>query len=82
MLYENETQVDYDQKIKSIDKVIDTLSKELEDLLYKRHVLVAKMCGVNVLELIDYIEKNENDKASKDMVDVISSIVRKKYKQK
>ena len=81
MSKECEIEDDYDQEIKRVDKAIVALGKEMEDLLYKRHGLVAKKCGVDVLELMDYIVKNKSDKVHKGIVDVIENIVKQRHEK-
>ena len=72
-------QVDYDREIGRIDDAIIACKRDFEDLLYKRHEVIAKKFGMDVFELIDYITKS--NEVSPEAAEIIISIAAKKRKQ-
>lgn len=79
MAQEIRRQVDYDKEIERIDEAIIACKRDFEDLLYKRHEVIAKKFGMDVFELIDYITKS--NEVSPEAADIIVSIATKKRKQ-
>ena len=78
MPQKSQIKINYDREIEKIDEAILACKKDFEDLLYKRHEMVARKFGVDVMELIDYISKNKN--VPKEAVDIIATIAMKKRK--
>ena len=79
MIKKIKRQVDYDREIERIDEAIIACKKDFEDLLYKRHEVIAKKFGMDVFELIDYITKS--NEVSPEAAEIIVSIAAKKRKQ-
>ena len=71
--------VEFRRLIAEIDSALVALNNGQEELVFLRHQLIAREYDLDTLELIDVLKANE--KISKDVVEIISRIVRKKYKQ-
>jgi len=83
MLQENQTQSDsdaeYDREIKIIDEAILACKRDFEDLVYKRHEIIARRFGIDVMELINFIAKNGD--VPQEAADIITAIAKKKKEQ-
>ncbi|MCL2152626.1 MAG: hypothetical protein FWH57_06675 [Oscillospiraceae bacterium] len=71
MLRKSYSQIDYDKEIKRIDRAIASLGNELEELVYKRYELVAQKHGLNIQELMEFIEVN--DLIPEEVMDLVNS---------
>jgi len=75
----NQNLTDYDKEIEKIDEAISACKRDFEELLYKRHVFIARKFGIDVMDLIEYVSKS--DDVPQEAVDLIVSIVKKKREQ-
>ena len=71
MLRKSYSQIDYDKEIKRIDRAIASLGNELEELVYKRYELVAQKHGLNMQELMEFIQVN--DLIPEEVMDLVNS---------
>ena len=79
MIKKSRVPIDYDREIERIDEAIVACKKDFEDLLYKRHEMIAKKFDIDVYELIDYIVKSNG--VSQEAADIIVSIAARKREQ-
>jgi len=83
MLQERQPQAgcdtEFDREIAIIDDAIRACKRDFEDLVYKRHEIIARKFGMDVLELINYIANDEN--VPQEAADLIASIAKKKKAQ-
>ena len=71
MLQQSYVQIDYDKEIGRVDKAIGALGNELEELVYKRYVLIARKYGLDMRELMQFI--SENDLMPKEVMELVNS---------
>jgi len=71
MLQESYAQIDYDKEIGRVDKAISALGSELEELVYKRYELVAQKYGLDMQDLIEFI--NDNNLMPKEVMELVNS---------
>ena len=77
MSQEYKTQIDYDRELERIDEAIVICKRDFEDLIYKRHLYIARKFGIDVLQLLDYVTKNYD--VPQEAADIIAAIaIRKK----
>ena len=79
MIRKSQAEIDYDKEIKKIDEALIACKKDFENLLYKRHVFIARKFNIDVLELISHIAKD--GEIAQESVDMIVSIVNEKRKK-
>jgi len=68
--------IDYDREIEIIDHALLACKRDFEELLYKRHVFIARKFNIDILELIDYLAMDGG--VAKESVDMLISIVNRK----
>jgi len=83
MLQKSNTQTEFDEEfnreIKIIDEAILACKRDFEDLIYRRHEVIARRFGIDVMELIEYVIND--DEVPREAAEIIASIAKKKKGQ-
>ena len=76
MLQKSQAQTDFDRELEKIDAAIIACKKDFEDLLLKRHEVIARKFGIGIMDLLESIAKEED--VPQEAMDIIISMAMKK----